>query len=67
VKSRARKALGCAILPIYLAVYAVLAASLGSALTPPLPAWGELSYYAIAGLVWIAPLKPLFAWLNRGS
>jgi hypothetical protein len=23
--------------------------------------------YIVAGIVWIFPLKPLFAWMNRGT
>lgn len=65
--ARARKALGCSVLLAYLALYAAGAASLGAALLPVLPAWGELGYYAIAGLVWVAPLKGLFAWMNAGG
>ncbi|MGD9980077.1 MAG: DUF2842 domain-containing protein [Hyphomonadaceae bacterium] len=64
---RQRKAAGCAVLLAYLAVYAVLAASLGVVLAPVIPAWAQLIYYAIAGIVWIFPLKPLFAWMNRGA
>ncbi len=63
---RARKAVGCAGLLIYLAVYAVLAATLGAYLTTILPAWAELVFFAIAGIIWIFPLKPLFAWMNQG-
>jgi len=65
--ARTRKALGCFALLAYLAVYALLAASLGLALAPYLPTWAELLYYAIAGIVWIFPLKPLFAWMNRAA
>lgn len=60
-----RKAVGCFALLTYLAVYALLAASVGVALAPMLPSWAELIYYAVAGIVWIAPLRPLFAWMNR--
>jgi hypothetical protein len=62
---RARKAVGCAGLLAYLAVYAIAAATLGAWLLPRLPFWAELLYYAAAGVVWIAPLKPLFTWMNR--
>lgn len=62
---RTRKAVGCFALLAYMALYAALAASLGVALAPVLPTWAELVFYAIAGLVWIFPLKPLFAWMNR--
>lgn len=64
---RARKALGCFVLLGYIAVYTMLAASLGVALVPVLPTWGQLIFYAIAGIVWIFPLKPLFGWINRGQ
>lgn len=63
---RARKALGCAGLLAYLAIYAGLAATLGAYLTPILPAWAQLIFYAVAGIIWIFPLKPLFGWMNRG-
>jgi hypothetical protein len=64
---RQRKAIGCFVLLAYLAAYTVLAASLGVALIPIIPTWAQLIYYAIAGIVWIFPLKPLFAWMNRGA
>jgi hypothetical protein len=64
---RTRKAVGCLALLAYIALYAVLAASLGVALAPVLPTWVELLFYAVAGIVWIFPLKPLFAWMDRGA
>ena len=63
---RTRKALGCFVLLAYIAIYTVLAASLGVALVPLIPTWAQLIFYAIAGIIWIFPLKPLFAWINRG-
>lgn len=65
--ARTRKAVGCFALLAYLALYAVLAASLGVAIAPYAPAWAELAYYAVAGVIWIFPLKPLFGWMNRGA
>jgi hypothetical protein len=32
---------------------------------PSLPAWAEFAFYAIAGVIWILPLKPLFDWMKR--
>ncbi len=64
---RTRKVIGCFGFLAYLAVYAVLAASVGSALTTLVPVWAQLAYYAVAGVIWIFPLKPLFAWMNRGA
>ncbi len=67
MNNRTRKAVGCAGLLAYMAVYAVLAATLGAYLLPILPFWGELVFYAFAGIIWIFPLKPLFGWMNRGA
>ena len=64
---RARKAIGCLGLLAYLGVYALLAASLGAALTSLIPTWAQLAYYAAAGVIWIFPLKPLFGWMNRAD
>ena len=47
--------------------YAALAATLGAALLPVLPAWAELVFYAVAGVIWIFPLKPMFGWMNRSG
>jgi predicted membrane channel-forming protein YqfA (hemolysin III family) len=63
--TRTRKAVGCFVLLAYMGVYALLAASLGVALAPALPTWAELVFYAVAGIVWIFPLKPLFGWMNK--
>jgi len=65
MNAQTRKAIGCFVLLAYLAVYAALAAGLGAALAPSLPAWAELIFYAVAGIAWIFPLKPLFGWMNR--
>lgn len=27
----------------------------------------QLLFYVLAGFLWIAPLKPLFAWMNSGA
>lgn len=64
---RGRKALGCAFLLLYLTLYIVFAAALGIWLAPRLPVWAELIYYAVAGIVWALPLKPMFDWMKRGA
>lgn len=65
--TRARKAMGCLVLLAYLALYVAAATTLAGALAPVLPNWAELAFYAVAGLVWVLPLKPLFSWMNRSS
>ena len=64
---RTRKALGCFVLLAYMGLYAALAATIGAALVPTIPVWAQLVFYAVAGIIWIFPLKPLFAWMNRGA
>ncbi|MGE3303992.1 MAG: DUF2842 domain-containing protein [Hyphomonadaceae bacterium] len=65
MRQNARRALGSAMLLGYLCVYVVAAATIGGKLaTAPWPA--QLVYFAVAGVVWVFPLKPLFAWMGRG-
>ncbi|MBN8606991.1 MAG: DUF2842 domain-containing protein [Caulobacterales bacterium] len=64
---RTRKAVGCFAFLAYLAIYALLAASLGVALVPLVPTWAQLIYYAVAGIVWIFPLKPVVGWMNKAE
>ncbi len=63
----ARKALGCFVLLAYLAIYAAGAATLGGVLTPILPSWALLAFYAVTGVAWVLPLKPLFVWMNQSD
>ncbi len=65
--NRTRKAVGCAGLLAYMAIYAIAAATLGAYLLPILPFWAELIFFALAGIVWIFPLKPLFGWMRGGT
>jgi hypothetical protein len=65
MNTRTRKALGCFVLLAYLALYAALAATLGGYILAHAPNWAALIYYIVAGVIWVAPLKPLFAWMNR--
>ena len=62
---RARKAAGCFVLLVYLAIYAGAAATLGAMLQPLLPFWAELLFYSVAGVAWVIPLRPLFTWMTR--
>jgi hypothetical protein len=65
MNARTRKALGCFVLLAYLALYAAAAATLGTYLLARAPNWIALIYFVGAGIVWVLPLKPLFAWMNR--
>jgi len=67
MNARTRKAIGCFVLIAYLALYAAAAAALGASVLAHAPNWAALLYFLAAGVIWVAPLKPLFAWMNRGS
>ena len=64
---RARKAVGCGALLAYLAIYAMGAATLGGMVTDHVPGLVLLCYYALAGIAWVFPLKPLFSWMNGAA
>ena len=64
--ARTRKAAGCAVLLLYMSLYAMFAAGIGATLVLGWPWWGQILYFAIAGVIWILPLKPLFGWMNCG-
>jgi hypothetical protein len=60
-----RKPAGMIGLLCYLAAYAVLVVQFADSLST-LPKALELVAYLILGVAWIAPLKPLFLWMNTG-
>ncbi|NWH08501.1 MAG: DUF2842 domain-containing protein [Alphaproteobacteria bacterium] len=63
--SRIKKLIGTIVMLIWLAVYAMIAMTIGVAILPG-AAWPiELAYYAIAGLAWTLPLFPLIWWMNK--
>jgi hypothetical protein len=57
-----RKALGAAGIILFLIIYVIAAVQIGERLHPwP---WAALGFYAIAGIAWVFPLRPLFAWMH---
>ena len=62
-----RKAFGSLLLLGYLGLYVAFAATLGAFIWAHTPSWVGLTYYAVAGVAWVFPLKPLFGWMNRGA
>ncbi|MBI1188949.1 MAG: DUF2842 domain-containing protein [Alphaproteobacteria bacterium] len=67
MSARLRKALGAIALLIYLCAYIAAAAWAFEALVAPAPLWAQMLYFAAAGLVWVAPLRPLFRWMNNSE
>lgn len=61
-----RKPFGTLAILAYLTVWVVLVASFSDAiggLARPL----QLAIYVVAGLMWIAPLKPALRWMETGA
>ena len=60
-----RKPLGILAMLLWIAVWSVLAVSFGNivlALSWPV----QVAFFAIAGVAWIAPLRPLLIWMETG-
>ncbi len=60
-----RKPAGIALILLLIAGWAVLVAS-GADLLTGLPWPVHAVYFITAGIVWIAPLKPLLRWMETG-
>ena len=62
--ARWRKALGSALILMFVAGYVWLATVVGAHV--PAVWWAQLIYYAVFGIGWGLPVIPLIAWMNRG-
>lgn len=61
-----RQPAGILLILLWILVWSVIAVS-ASVLVAGLHWSVQLIYYAIAGLIWIAPLKPLLRWMETGK
>ena len=60
-----RKPAGMALILTLIAVWVWLVVTVMGWLGP-LPAWASVILYAIAGIIWIAPLGPILQWMETG-
>jgi hypothetical protein len=60
-----RNGAGMAMILVLIAAWSVLAVTIGDRLVG-LPVPLLILYYAVAGLAWILPLKPLLRWMETG-
>ena len=65
VEPRWRTGVGMALILLLICGWTVLAVS-AAPLIRDLPAPAHILYYAVAGLAWILPLKPLIRWMHNG-
>ena len=63
MKPRIKKLIGILILLVGMFVYFIAAINIADALPDHIVL--QIGYYAIAGIIWVFPLKPLFLWINK--
>lgn len=62
--SSGRKLAGVVLILLLIVAWAALVASLSN-FVGRWPILGQAAFYLVAGLAWIAPLKPLIRWMQR--
>ncbi|HKQ55458.1 MAG TPA: DUF2842 domain-containing protein [Methyloceanibacter sp.] len=62
---RSRKFIGTIMLLLLVAVYAPLAAVIGSGRIAEAPQWVQFAFFLTAGLAWIIPAGLLIRWMQR--
>ena len=63
-KARVRTFIGGLFLIVYLIAYCLIVGALMHNFLD-FSSWIKVLSYAIAGLVWVLPLKPLFSWMSK--
>lgn len=61
-----RKPAGIFIILGLIAIWALVVARLSDVLIG-WPILAQLAFYALTGIIWIAPLKPLLRWMETGK
>jgi hypothetical protein len=62
----ARRALGGFGIVVWLVLYIGAAAAIGDRMTVA-PLLAQVAFFAIAGVAWVLPLRPVFTWMRAGS
>ena len=65
IEPNGRKLAGIAAILALIAVWALLIASLAH-VVGSWPVLVQAVFYLVAGMIWIAPLKPLLRWMETG-
>ena len=62
---RLRKLVGTIVLVAFVAIYALVAMTIGAAKLPGTSGWMQLGYFLVAGLVWVIPAGLLIRWMAK--
>ena len=65
MRTRTRKLIGTIVLLIFLAVYATVAAVIGSGRIALAPQWVQIAFFLTTGLAWVIPAGMLIRWMQR--
>ncbi len=63
--ARTRKLIGTVTFLLGLAIYATLAAMIGSGRIALAPQWVQFAFFVTAGLAWVIPAGLLIRWMQR--
>ena len=63
--ARTRKLIGTIVLLLFLAVYATVAAVIGSGRIALAPTWVQFAFFLTTGLAWVIPAGLLIGWMQR--
>jgi hypothetical protein len=63
--ARTRRLIGTIVFLPALAIYATLAAMIGSGRIALAPQWVQFAFFVIAGLAWVIPAGLLIRWMQR--
>ena len=67
MRTRTRKLIGTIVLLLFLAVYATVAAVIGSGRIALAPQWVQFAFFLTAGLAWVIPAGLLIRWMQRSE
>ncbi len=65
MRGRTRKLIGTVVLLLSLAVYATVAAVIGSGRIAHAPQWVQFAFFLTTGLAWVIPAGLLIRWMQR--
>ena len=67
MRGRSRKLFGTIVLLLFVAVYATIAAIIGSGRIAQAPQWVQFAFFLTTGLAWVIPAGLLIRWMQRGD